>query len=118
MHNSKKCRNFAANSVSMSTAQAIASEQFLSAMGTMVEDDRKVSAVINYILLLKQQEEKPLIDPEWRTQATTSHEEFWEQLYHEVGALYGLNDIREAKESKYDKLNTEQNISMIFKSIN
>ena len=57
----------------MSTAQAIASEQILSAMGMMVED------------------EKPLIDPDWRTQPTISHEEFFEQLYHEVGALYGFS---------------------------
>lgn len=94
----KKVVTLQPKSEKMSTAQAIASEQILSAMGTMVEDDRKVSAVINYILMLKQQDEKPLIDPNWQTQATISHEEFWEQLYHEVGALYGLNDIREAKE--------------------
>ena len=81
----------------MSTAQAIASEQILSAMGTMVEDDRKVSAVINYILLLKQQDEKPLIDPNWRTQPTISHEEFWDIFAKGLGKMYGLDDIRDAK---------------------
>ena len=63
----------------MSTAQAIASEQILSAMGTMVQD------------------EKPLIDPDWRTQPTISHEEFWDIFAKGLGKMYGLDDIRDAK---------------------
>ena len=40
----------------MSTAQAMVSDRLVYAMGAMVEDERKVSAVIRYIHLLRDQQ--------------------------------------------------------------
>ena len=40
--------------------------------------------------------EHPIIDPNWRTQPTYSHEEFMDELAKQLGQAYGLNDIREA----------------------
>lgn len=41
--------------------------------------------------------EQPLIDPDFRTKPMISKEEFFDELYHEVGKQFGLADIREAK---------------------
>ena len=38
--------------------------------------------------------ERPIIDPNWRTQPSCSREEFMDELAHRVGAHYGLADIR------------------------
>ena len=37
-----------------------------------------------------------LIDPNWKTQPMRAWDEVYEDLCREVGAVYGLNDIREA----------------------
>ena len=42
-------------------------------------------------------QEKPIIDPNWRTQPTRSRKEFMDELARRVGSHYGLADIREAK---------------------
>jgi len=80
----------------MSASQLLASQKFLSAMGPMIEDEQKMSAVLRYILMLKQEKE-PLINPSWRNQPTYTHEDFWNMAYQDLGKRYGLNDIREAK---------------------
>lgn len=41
----------------MSAAQALASEQFIAAMGPMVNDDRTMKQVMSYISLLRHQTE-------------------------------------------------------------
>ena len=38
----------------MSVAQAIASSRFLSAMGPMIEDEKKMNRVLNYIVSLRE----------------------------------------------------------------
>lgn len=40
--------------------------------------------------------ERPIIDPNWRTQPMRAWDEVYEDLCREVGSAYGLNDIREA----------------------
>ena len=40
--------------------------------------------------------ERPIIDPNWREQPMRAWDEVYEELCHEVGTAYGLNDIREA----------------------
>ena len=37
----------------MSAAQAIASDQFLTAMGPMIEDEKKMNTVLSYIISLR-----------------------------------------------------------------
>ena len=37
----------------MSAAQAIASSRFLTAMGQMIEDEKKMNTVLNYIISLR-----------------------------------------------------------------
>ena len=41
--------------------------------------------------------ERPIIDPNWRTQPSCSREEFMDELARRVGAHYGLADIRDAE---------------------
>jgi len=41
-------------------------------------------------------QEGRLIDSDWRTLPMRAWDEVYESLCHEVGAAYGLNDIREA----------------------
>ena len=41
--------------------------------------------------------DRPLIDPNWREKPIYSHEEFWNMAYKDLGSLYGMNDIRDAK---------------------
>ena len=38
--------------------------------------------------------ERPIIDPNWRTQPSYSRKEFMNELAQRVGAHYGLADIR------------------------
>ena len=42
-------------------------------------------------------EERPLIDPDWKSKPKYSEEEFWNMAYVDLGKRYGVNDIREAK---------------------
>ena len=37
-----------------------------------------------------------LIDPKWKNQPMRQWDEVYEELCHEVGAAFGLNDFREA----------------------
>ena len=41
--------------------------------------------------------ERPIIDPNWRTQPTYSRKEFMDELARRVGSHYGLADIRDAQ---------------------
>ncbi len=41
--------------------------------------------------------EKPIIDPNWRTQPSYSRHEFMDELARRVGSHYGLADIRDAQ---------------------
>ena len=41
--------------------------------------------------------ERPIIDPNWRTQQSYSRKEYMDELARRVGAHYGLADIREAQ---------------------
>ena len=74
----------------MSAAQAIASSRFLTAMGPMIEDEKKMNAMLEYIESIKV---SPL-----RVQATRSCslDEFSDMMARDLGQRYGLNDIREA----------------------
>lgn len=40
--------------------------------------------------------EAQLIEPDWKTQPMRAWDDVYENLCREVGAAYGLNDIREA----------------------
>ena len=37
------------------------------------------------------------VDPNYKNQPHYTHEEFWDAAYKELGRLYGMNDIRDAK---------------------
>ena len=41
--------------------------------------------------------ERPIINPNWRTQPTYSRKEFMDELARRVGSHYGLADIRDAQ---------------------
>ena len=41
--------------------------------------------------------ERPIIDPNWKSQPTYSRKEFMDELAHRVGSHYGLADIRDAQ---------------------
>ena len=51
---------------------------------------------------------EPLVAPNWHEKRYTSHDEFWNEAYADLGKRYGLNDIREAEwshhPSEYDLL--------------
>ena len=79
----------------MSAEQAIASEQFLLNMGSMVEDEKKVAAVMRFIVSLR--DSKPFIDPDFKQKPMYSSEEYWDRFAKGLGQRYGLNDIREAE---------------------
>ena len=79
----------------MSAAQAIAIEQFLLNMGPMVEDEKKVAAVMRFIVSLR--DSKPFIDPDFKQKPMYSSEEYWDRFAKGLGQRYGLNDIREAE---------------------
>ena len=79
----------------MSAAQAIASSRFLTAMGPMVEDEKKVAAVMRFIVSLR--DSKPFIDPDFKQKPMYSSEEYWDRFAKGLGQRYGLNDIREAE---------------------
>lgn len=78
----------------MSAAQALASEQFLLNMGSMVEDEQKVQAVMRFIVSLKTSE--PFIDPDFKQKPMYTSDEYWDKFAQGLGRCYGMNDIREA----------------------
>ena len=82
----------------MSTAQAIASNRFLTAMGPMIEDEQKMNEVLAYIESIKIQPlQRPLsIDPDFKNKPMYTVEEYFDGLAKELGEEYGMNDIREA----------------------
>jgi len=41
--------------------------------------------------------ERPIINPNWRTQPSYSRKEYMDELARRVGAHYGLADIRDAQ---------------------
>jgi len=41
--------------------------------------------------------ERPIIDPNWRTQPSYSRKEYMDELARRVGSHYGLADIRDAQ---------------------
>ena len=43
-------------------------------------------------------EDKPLFDPDFKIYPTYPMDEVFEEFCHEIGQMYGLNDIREAVE--------------------
>lgn len=80
----------------MSSAQAIASSRFLTAMGPMIEDDAKMNAVLEYIESIKVQ---PLrralsIDPDFKSKPMYTVEEYFDGLAKDLGEEFGMNDIR------------------------
>ena len=79
----------------MSVAQAIASSRFLTAMGPMIEDEKKVAAVMRFIVSLR--DAKPFIDPDFKSKPMYSSEEYWDKFAKGLGHCYGLNDIRDAQ---------------------
>ena len=82
----------------MSVAQAIASSRFLTAMGPMIEDEKKMNEVLAYIESIKIQPlQRPLsIDPDFKNKPMYTVEEYFDGLAKELGEEYGMNDIREA----------------------
>ena len=79
----------------MSAAQALASEQFLMNMGSMIEDEKKMNAVMQFIVSLKVQE--PLVDPNFKEKPMYTSDEYWDKFAKGLGQCYGMNDIREAQ---------------------
>ena len=59
-------------------------------------EQKQLVQKVHYNLTLNDPE--PLIDPDWRSKPTYSVDEAFEKIYKHLGRLYGLNDIREAKE--------------------
>ena len=82
----------------MSTAQAIASNRFLTAMGAMIEDEQKMNEVLEYIERIKIQPlRRPLtIDPDFKNKPMYTVEEYFDGLAKELGEEFGMDDIREA----------------------
>ena len=79
----------------MTAVQTQASKQFLAAMGPMVEDEKKVAAVMRFIVSLR--DSQPFIDPDFKQKPMYSSEEYWDRFAKGLGRRYGLNDIREAE---------------------
>ena len=75
----------------MSAAQAVASNRFLKAMGSMIEDEQKMNEVLAYIESIKIRPLHPQIV------RSCSLDEFSDMMAKDLGKRYGLNDIREAK---------------------
>lgn len=82
----------------MSAEQAIASSRFLTAMGPMIKDEKKMNEVLAYIESIKIQPlQRPLsIDPDFKNKPMYTVEEYFDGLAKELGEEYGMNDIREA----------------------
>ena len=82
----------------MSAAQAIASSRFLTAMGPMIEDEAKLNQVLEYIESIKVQPLcRPLgIDPDFKNKPMYTVEEYFDGLAKDLGAEFGMDDIREA----------------------
>ena len=82
----------------MSAAQAIASSRFLTAMGSMIEDEKKMNAVLEYIESIKVQPlRRPLtIDPNFKSKPMYTVDEYFDGLAKDLGEEFGMNDIREA----------------------
>ena len=82
----------------MSAAQAIASSRFLTAMGPMIEDEKKMNQVLEYIESIKV---RPLrrqisIDPDYKSKPMYTVDEYFDGLAKDLGEEFGMNDIREA----------------------
>ena len=82
----------------MSAEQAIASSRFLTAMGPMIKDEKKMNEVLAYIESIKIQPlQRPLsIDPDFKNKPMYTFEEYFDGLAKDLGEEYGMNDIREA----------------------
>ena len=82
----------------MSAEQAIASSRFLTAMGPMIKDEKKMNEVLAYIESIKIQPlQRPLsIDPDFKNKQMYTVEEYFDGLAKDLGEEYGMNDIREA----------------------
>lgn len=82
----------------MSAEQAIASSRFLTAMGPMIKDEKKMNEVLAYIESIKIQPlQRPLsIDPDFKNKPMYTVEEYFDGLAKDLGEEYGMNDIREA----------------------
>ena len=82
----------------MSAAQAIASSRFLTAMGPMIEDEQKMIAVLEYIESIKIQPlRRPIsIDPDFKSKPMYTVEEYFDGLAKDLGAEFGMDDIRDA----------------------
>lgn len=82
----------------MSAEQAIASSRFLTAMGPMIKDEKKMNEVLAYIESIKIQPlQRPLsIDPDFKNKPMYTVEEYFDDLAKDLGEEYGMNDIREA----------------------
>ena len=82
----------------MSAEQAIASSRFLTAMGPMIMDEKKMNEVLAYIESIKIQPlQRPLsIDPDFKNKPMYTVEEYFDGLAKDLGEEYGMNDIREA----------------------
>ena len=82
----------------MSAEQAIASSRFLTAMGPMIKDEKKMNEVLAYIESIKIQPlQRPLsIDPDFKNKPMYTVEEYFDGLAKDFGEEYGMNDIREA----------------------
>ena len=82
----------------MSAAQAIASNRFLTAMGSMIEDEQKMNEVLEYIESIKiHPHHRPLsIDPDFKNKPMYTVEEYFNGLAKDLGEEFGMNDIREA----------------------
>ena len=82
----------------MSVIEAIASSRFLTAMGPIIKDEKKMNAVMEYIESIKVQ---PLrrsisIDPDFKSKPMYTVEEYFDGLAKDLGEEFGMTDIREA----------------------
>ena len=82
----------------MSAAQAIATDRFLKAMGSMIEDNDKMNEVLEYIESIKI---RPIhrsisVDPDFKSKPMYTVDEYFDGLAKDLGEEFGMNDIREA----------------------
>ena len=72
----------------MSTAQAIASSRFLTAMGPMIEDEQKMNEVLEYIESIKAQQLYPQITPEELSENSMPLHQAMDKLREKARAFY------------------------------
>ena len=72
------------------TLQSVLSMVFL----LPYNDQKQLVSRVQHNLAMAEHE--PLIDPDWKLKPTRPWSEVYDELCHEVGQAYGLNDIREA----------------------